>query len=176
MGVIELRDCGFVLLNWPHQSSYFLFTRAYPTFSKPLLITAEARPLPSESSQSSWHSQTNSQSQHRSVGIPLRPRGPWGSALGSPWSSLHQYRHATLLRPSQFHGEPCDFSDKEAEDCVSNAPCRSQVRCEGFVCAQTGIKGTQGWDGKASTLGNGMWWWWHWPFLVPKIRLTCQVR
>ncbi|EPY78787.1 complement component C8 beta chain precursor [Camelus ferus] len=49
-----------------------------------------------------------------------------------------QYRHAYLLQPSQFHGEPCSFSDKEVEDCVSNRPCRSQVRCEGFVCAQTG--------------------------------------
>ncbi|XP_051043971.1 complement component C8 beta chain isoform X2 [Phodopus roborovskii] len=49
-----------------------------------------------------------------------------------------QYRHAYLLQPSQFHGELCDFSDKEVEDCVTNRPCRSQVRCEGFVCAQTG--------------------------------------
>uniref|UniRef100_A0A2K6QW70 Complement component C8 beta chain n=1 Tax=Rhinopithecus roxellana TaxID=61622 RepID=A0A2K6QW70_RHIRO len=51
---------------------------------------------------------------------------------------LSQYRYAYLLRPSQFHGEPCNFSDKEVEDCVTNRPCRSQVRCEGFVCAQTG--------------------------------------
>ncbi|KAB0389353.1 hypothetical protein E2I00_013054 [Balaenoptera physalus] len=64
----------------------------------------------------------------------------------SSWSSWticdpcqkKRYRHAYLLQPSQFHGEPCSFSDKEVEDCVSNRPCRSQVRCEGFVCAQTG--------------------------------------
>ncbi|KAL1776660.1 complement component C8 beta chain isoform X1 [Sigmodon hispidus] len=64
----------------------------------------------------------------------------------SSWSSWttcdpcqkKRYRHAYLLRPSQFHGELCDFSDKEVEDCVTNRPCRSQVRCEGFVCAQTG--------------------------------------
>ncbi|XP_042849782.1 complement component C8 beta chain [Panthera tigris] len=49
-----------------------------------------------------------------------------------------QYRHAYLLRPSQFNGEPCNFSDKEVEDCVTSRPCRSQVQCEGFVCAQTG--------------------------------------
>uniref|UniRef100_A0A8C2QW65 Complement component C8 beta chain n=1 Tax=Capra hircus TaxID=9925 RepID=A0A8C2QW65_CAPHI len=61
----------------------------------------------------------------------------------SPWTTCDpcqkkRYRHAYLIRPSQFHGEPCSFSDKEVEDCVSNRPCRSQVRCEGFVCAQTG--------------------------------------
>ncbi|XP_075396026.1 complement component C8 beta chain [Tenrec ecaudatus] len=64
----------------------------------------------------------------------------------SSWSSWttcdpcqkRRYRHTYLLRPSQFYGEPCDFSDKEAEDCVASSPCRSKVRCEGFVCAQTG--------------------------------------
>nr|XP_020008275.1 complement component C8 beta chain isoform X3 [Castor canadensis] len=64
----------------------------------------------------------------------------------SSWSSWttcdpcqkKRYRDAYLLRPSQFLGEPCNFSDKEVEDCVTNRPCRSQVRCEGFVCAQTG--------------------------------------
>ncbi|XP_077005632.1 complement component C8 beta chain [Tamandua tetradactyla] len=64
----------------------------------------------------------------------------------SSWSSWttcdpcqkKRYRYAYLLRPSQFYGEPCNFSDKEVEDCVTNTPCRSQVRCEGFVCAQTG--------------------------------------
>lgn len=44
-----------------------------------------------------------------------------------------------MLQPAQFHGEPCNFSDKEVEDCVANRPCRTQVQCEGFVCAQTGI-------------------------------------
>ncbi|NP_001076137.1 complement component C8 beta chain precursor [Oryctolagus cuniculus] len=64
----------------------------------------------------------------------------------SSWSSWtmcdpcqkKRYRHAYLLRPSQFNGEPCNFSDKEVEDCATSRPCRSQVRCEGFVCAQTG--------------------------------------
>ncbi|XP_003793170.1 complement component C8 beta chain isoform X1 [Otolemur garnettii] len=64
----------------------------------------------------------------------------------SSWSSWttcdpcqkKRYRHAYLLRPSQFQGDPCSSSDKEVEDCVTNRPCRSQVRCEGFVCAQTG--------------------------------------
>ncbi|XP_008051243.1 complement component C8 beta chain isoform X2 [Carlito syrichta] len=51
---------------------------------------------------------------------------------------LTQYRHAYLLQPSQFLGEPCNLFDKEVEDCVTSRPCRSQVRCEGFVCAQTG--------------------------------------
>ncbi|KAM4872073.1 complement component C8 beta chain [Thomomys bottae] len=61
----------------------------------------------------------------------------------SPWTACDpcqkkRYRHAYLLRPSQFHGEPCNYSDKEVEDCFTSRPCRSQVRCEGFVCAQTG--------------------------------------
>ncbi|KAK2495598.1 hypothetical protein MC885_017797 [Smutsia gigantea] len=62
----------------------------------------------------------------------------WSSWTTCDSCQKKRYRHASLLRPSQFYGEPCDFSDKEAEDCVTNRPCRSQVRCEGFVCAQTG--------------------------------------
>ncbi|XP_007518083.1 complement component C8 beta chain [Erinaceus europaeus] len=64
----------------------------------------------------------------------------------SSWSSWttcdpcqkKKYRHAYLLRPSQYYGEPCNLSDKEVEDCVTSRPCRNQIRCEGFVCAQTG--------------------------------------
>lgn len=49
-----------------------------------------------------------------------------------------QYRFARLEQPSQFNGEPCDYSDNESEDCVTNNPCRNKVRCEGFACAVTG--------------------------------------
>ncbi|XP_010956669.2 complement component C8 beta chain [Camelus bactrianus] len=80
--------------------------------------------------------------QTRSVGVSSVPIDCKLSSW-SPWTTCDpcqkkRYRHAYLLQPSQFHGEPCSFSDKEVEDCVSNRPCRSQVRCEGFVCAQTG--------------------------------------
>ncbi|XP_054576725.1 complement component C8 beta chain [Eptesicus fuscus] len=80
--------------------------------------------------------------QTRSVDITLRPvdceLSSWSSWTRCDPCQKKRYRHAVLLRPSQFHGDPCRLSDKEAEDCVTNAPCRSQVRCEGFVCAQTG--------------------------------------
>ncbi|XP_032152746.1 complement component C8 beta chain [Sapajus apella] len=80
--------------------------------------------------------------QTRSVDVTLMPidceLSSWSSWTTCDPCQKKRYRHAYLLRPSQFHGEPCNFSDKEAEDCVANRPCRSQVRCEGFVCAQTG--------------------------------------
>uniref|UniRef100_A0A8D1A0W2 Complement component C8 beta chain n=2 Tax=Sus scrofa TaxID=9823 RepID=A0A8D1A0W2_PIG len=80
--------------------------------------------------------------QTRSVDVTLTPidceLSSWSSWTTCDPCQKKRYRHASLLRPSQFHGEPCNFSDKEVEDCVSNRPCRSQVRCEGFVCAQTG--------------------------------------
>nr|KAF6381375.1 complement C8 beta chain [Pipistrellus kuhlii] len=80
--------------------------------------------------------------QIRSVDVTLRPidceLSSWSSWSRCDPCQKKRYRHAVLLRPSQFHGDPCRLSDKEAEDCVTNAPCRSQVRCEGFVCAQTG--------------------------------------
>ncbi|XP_004414678.1 PREDICTED: complement component C8 beta chain [Odobenus rosmarus divergens] len=80
--------------------------------------------------------------QTRSVGVMPMPVNCEMSSW-SPWTTCDpcqkkRYRHAYLLRPSQFYGEPCNFSDKEVEDCVTSRPCRSQVRCEGFVCAQTG--------------------------------------
>nr|BAC41371.1 complement component 8 beta subunit [Mus musculus] len=62
----------------------------------------------------------------------------WSSWTACDPCQKKRYRHTYLLRPSQFYGELCDLSDKEVEDCVTNQPCRSQVRCEGFVCAQTG--------------------------------------
>ncbi|XP_042555182.1 complement component C8 beta chain [Dipodomys spectabilis] len=62
----------------------------------------------------------------------------WSSWTACDPCQKKRYRHTYLLRPSQFHGEPCNYSDKEVEDCVTSSPCRSQVRCEGFVCAQTG--------------------------------------
>ncbi|EFB28586.1 hypothetical protein PANDA_022030, partial [Ailuropoda melanoleuca] len=80
--------------------------------------------------------------QTRSVGVTLMPidceLSSWSSWTTCDPCQKKRYRHAYWLRPSQFYGEPCNFSDKEVEDCVTSRPCRSQVRCEGFVCAQTG--------------------------------------
>ncbi|XP_059739694.1 complement component C8 beta chain isoform X1 [Bos taurus] len=80
--------------------------------------------------------------QTRSVDVTPLPidceLSSWSSWTTCDPCQKKRYRHAYLIRPSQFHGEQCNFSDKEVEDCVSNRPCRSQVRCEGFVCAQTG--------------------------------------
>ncbi|XP_039743328.1 complement component C8 beta chain [Pteropus medius] len=80
--------------------------------------------------------------QTRNVAVTLMPidceLSSWSSWTMCDPCQKKRYRHATLLRPSQFHGDPCNFSDKEVEDCETKAPCRSQVRCEGFVCAQTG--------------------------------------
>ncbi|XP_074859244.1 complement component C8 beta chain [Carettochelys insculpta] len=78
----------------------------------------------------------------RSVGNPPQPI----DCLLSSWSSWStcdpcqkkRYRFSRVERPSQFNGDPCDYSDKETEDCVTNYPCRNKVRCEGFVCAITG--------------------------------------
>ncbi|XP_071897600.1 complement component C8 beta chain isoform X1 [Anas platyrhynchos] len=78
----------------------------------------------------------------RSTGDVPQPR----DCILSTWSSWSKcdpcqkkrYRFARLEQPSQFNGEPCDYSDKETEDCVTNNPCRNKVRCEGFVCAVTG--------------------------------------
>lgn len=77
--------------------------------------SVDAAPLPIDCELSSWSSWTACD--------PCRKK---------------RYRHAILLQPSQFYGEPCRFSDKEVQDCVTNRPCHNQVRCEGFVCAQTG--------------------------------------
>ncbi|XP_013930446.1 PREDICTED: complement component C8 beta chain-like, partial [Thamnophis sirtalis] len=49
-------------------------------------------------------------------------------------SILLQYRFARVEQPSQFGGDPCDYTDNESEDCVINRPC-SKARCEGFLCA-----------------------------------------
>ncbi|XP_048801936.1 complement component C8 beta chain [Lagopus muta] len=78
----------------------------------------------------------------RSARDPPQPR----DCVLSPWSSWSKcdpcqkkrYRFARLEQPSQFNGEPCDYSDNESEDCVTNNPCRNKVRCEGFMCAVTG--------------------------------------
>ncbi|XP_043941450.1 complement component C8 beta chain [Protopterus annectens] len=61
----------------------------------------------------------------------------------SQWSSCDpcqkkRFRYATLERPSQFGGEPCDTNDREEEACISSAVCRNEKRCEGFTCAETG--------------------------------------
>ncbi|XP_004465553.2 complement component C8 beta chain [Dasypus novemcinctus] len=80
--------------------------------------------------------------QTRSVDVTAMPidceLSSWSSWTTCDPCQKKRYRHAYLLQPSQFYGEPCNFSDKEVEDCVTNRPCRSQVQCEGFVCAQTG--------------------------------------
>ncbi|KAM5248578.1 complement component C8 beta chain [Ctenodactylus gundi] len=80
--------------------------------------------------------------QVRSVAVTLTPIDCELSSWSS-WSACHpcqkkRYRHAYLLRPAQFHGEPCTFPDKEVEHCVPTAQCRPEPRCEGFVCAVTG--------------------------------------
>ncbi|KFO23846.1 Complement component C8 beta chain [Fukomys damarensis] len=62
----------------------------------------------------------------------------WSSWTACDPCQKKRYRHAYLLKPSQFHGEPCTFPDKDVEDCAASRPCRNQVRCEGFLCAQTG--------------------------------------
>uniref|UniRef100_A0A8C3QLL7 Complement component C8 beta chain n=1 Tax=Cyanoderma ruficeps TaxID=181631 RepID=A0A8C3QLL7_9PASS len=78
----------------------------------------------------------------RSVSGPPQPRDCALSAWSS-WSKCDpcqkkRYRFARLEQPSQFSGEPCDGSDREAEECVPSSPCRNRVRCDGFVCAVTG--------------------------------------
>ncbi|NXJ62060.1 CO8B protein, partial [Rostratula benghalensis] len=78
----------------------------------------------------------------RSVRNRPEPRDCVLSAWSS-WSKCDpcqkkRYRFARLEQPSQFNGDPCDYSDKETEDCVTNNPCRNKVRCDGFVCAVTG--------------------------------------
>ncbi|XP_074953614.1 complement component C8 beta chain [Phalacrocorax aristotelis] len=78
----------------------------------------------------------------RSVSNLPQPRDCVLSAWSS-WSKCDpcqkkRYRFARLEQPSQFNGDPCDYSDKETEDCVTNNPCRNKVRCEGFLCAVTG--------------------------------------
>ncbi|XP_053106726.1 complement component C8 beta chain isoform X2 [Hemicordylus capensis] len=72
---------------------------------------------------------------------PNNPPQPIDCILSS-WSSWttcepcqkKRYRFSHVERPSQFGGDPCDYSDKETEDCVTSRPCRNTVRCEGFVC------------------------------------------
>uniref|UniRef100_A0A8C5K8I8 Complement component C8 beta chain n=1 Tax=Jaculus jaculus TaxID=51337 RepID=A0A8C5K8I8_JACJA len=80
--------------------------------------------------------------QVRSVNVTPMPidcaMSSWSSWTACDPCQKKRYRHANLLRPAQFHGEPCNLPDNEVEDCVTHKPCRSQVRCEGFVCAHTG--------------------------------------
>ncbi|XP_032158966.1 complement component C8 beta chain [Mustela erminea] len=80
--------------------------------------------------------------QTRSAGVVPMPLdcelSSWSSWTTCDPCQKKRYRHVYLLQPSQFYGEPCNFSDKEVEDCVTSRPCKSQLRCEGFVCAQTG--------------------------------------
>nr|XP_056701173.1 complement component C8 beta chain [Euleptes europaea] len=72
---------------------------------------------------------------------PNNPPQPIDCIISS-WSSWSicepcqkkRYRFARVERPSQFGGDPCDYSDKETEVCVPNSPCRNTIRCEGFLC------------------------------------------
>ncbi|NXI35932.1 CO8B protein, partial [Galbula dea] len=78
----------------------------------------------------------------RSVSSLPEPRNCVISAWSS-WSKCDpcqkkRYRFAYLEQPSQFRGDPCDYSDKETKDCVTSDSCRNKVRCEGFMCAVTG--------------------------------------
>uniref|UniRef100_A0A667IPW7 Complement component C8 beta chain n=1 Tax=Lynx canadensis TaxID=61383 RepID=A0A667IPW7_LYNCA len=104
-----------------------------------LLLLSE-RP---QSLESNAVNESVAKSRHtRNVDVSLMPidceLSSWSSWTTCDPCQKKRYRHAYLLRPSQFNGEPCNFSDKEVEDCVTSRPCRSQVQCEGFVCAQTG--------------------------------------
>ncbi|KAJ1170411.1 hypothetical protein NDU88_002288 [Pleurodeles waltl] len=61
----------------------------------------------------------------------------------SPWSNCDpclkkRFRYVKVDKPSQFNGDPCNFSDKEEEACTPTGSCRPGKRCEGFVCAETG--------------------------------------
>ncbi|RMC08731.1 hypothetical protein DUI87_14980 [Hirundo rustica rustica] len=58
--------------------------------------------------------------------------------------TAHGLGFARLEQPSQFSGDPCDYPDREAEECVTSSPCRSRVRCDGFVCAVTGVCWSRG--------------------------------
>ncbi|NXO93658.1 CO8B protein, partial [Certhia brachydactyla] len=78
----------------------------------------------------------------RSVSASPQPRdcalSSWSSWSKCDPCQKKRYRFARLEQPSQFGGDPCDGSDREAEECVTNSPCRNRVRCDGFLCAVTG--------------------------------------
>ncbi|XP_063075443.1 complement component C8 beta chain [Engraulis encrasicolus] len=83
----------------------------------------------------------------RAVGGSGLPESPVDCTLAewSTWSRCDpchrkRYRHAKLLQPSQFGGEPCNVVGRDEESCVPPArfKCASGPRCEGFVCAITG--------------------------------------
>ncbi|XP_015670523.2 complement component C8 beta chain [Protobothrops mucrosquamatus] len=58
----------------------------------------------------------------------------WSSWTACDACQKKRYRFAHVEQPSQFGGDPCDYTDNENEDCVINRPC-SIPRCEGFLCA-----------------------------------------
>ncbi|ETE67056.1 Complement component C8 beta chain, partial [Ophiophagus hannah] len=58
----------------------------------------------------------------------------WSSWTACDACQKKRYRFAHVEQPSQFGGDPCDYTDNESEDCVINRPC-STPRCEGFLCA-----------------------------------------
>ncbi|XP_019812940.2 complement component C8 beta chain isoform X2 [Bos indicus] len=123
---------------WRVPAELFLLCAALGSFSVP---SSRGERPPSLGSNAVNESLAKTR-QTRSVDVTPLPidceLSSWSSWTTCDPCQKKRYRHAYLIRPSQFHGEQCNFSDKEVEDCVSNRPCRSQVRCEGFMCAQTG--------------------------------------
>ncbi|XP_063154085.1 complement component C8 beta chain [Candoia aspera] len=59
----------------------------------------------------------------------------WSSWTACDACQKKRYRFAHVEQPSQFGGDPCDYTDSGSEDCVINRPCRNTLRCEGFLCA-----------------------------------------
>ncbi|XP_048205880.1 complement component C8 beta chain isoform X1 [Perognathus longimembris pacificus] len=123
---------------WRALAEVFLLSAALGCLSLP--GSREQRPQSLESN--TVNSSLAKSRQVRSVDVSQMPidceLSSWSSWTACDPCQKKRYRHAYLLRPSQFHGEPCNYPDKEVENCVTSRPCRSQVRCEGFVCAQTG--------------------------------------
>ncbi|XP_029474702.1 complement component C8 beta chain [Rhinatrema bivittatum] len=78
----------------------------------------------------------------RSVWNPPQPLdcvlSSWSSWSGCDPCQKKRYRYARVEQPSQFGGDPCNFSDKEEAACVTSTPCRTAQRCEGFPCTITG--------------------------------------
>uniref|UniRef100_A0A4W2F030 Complement component C8 beta chain n=1 Tax=Bos indicus x Bos taurus TaxID=30522 RepID=A0A4W2F030_BOBOX len=127
---------------WRVPVELFLLCAALGSFSVPSSRTFAKGERPPSLGSNAVNESLAKTRQTRSVDVTPLPidceLSSWSSWTTCDPCQKKRYRHAYLIRPSQFHGEQCNFSDKEVEDCVSNRPCRSQVRCEGFVCAQTG--------------------------------------
>lgn len=64
----------------------------------------------------------------------------WTAWSGCDVCQKKRYRHATLVQPAMFGGEPCFSHDKEEEACTPPAryTCEAIPHCEGFKCTITG--------------------------------------